>query len=128
MTPETRGAPRQAALLRVYALASDRFEGRALTTAIVGAAREAKLAGATVLPAIMGYGRHGYETALSVALYQPENQPMIVELVDDVERILAFLPTLRAMNAEGRLTTVERLEVRSYRSGSELGPTTADGA
>lgn len=128
MTPESRSAPRGAALLRVYALASDRFEGRALTTAIVGAAREANLAGATVLPAIMGFGRHGYETAMSVALYQPENQPMIVEVVDDAERILAFLPTLQEMNVDGRLTTVERLEVRSYRSGSDLGPTATDGA
>jgi uncharacterized protein len=127
VTPETRSAPRGAVLLRVYALASDRFQGRALTTAIVGAAREAELAGATVLPAIMGYGRHGYETALSVALYQPEKQPMIVELVDDAERILAFLPTLQAMNVEGRLTTLVRLEVRSYRSGSEPGGSTDDG-
>lgn len=124
MTPETRRTPRDALLLRVYALASDRVQGEALTSAIVLAAREAKLAGATVLPAIMGFGRHGFETALSVALYQPEAQPMIVEVVDDAERILAFLPTLQALNHQGRLTTLERLEVRAYRSGSELGRAT----
>lgn len=108
-------APSQALLLRVFALASDRVEGEAFASAIVRAAREAELAGATVLPAIMGYGRHGFESSLSVALYEPEAQPLIVELVDDAERILAFLPTLQAMNDHGRLTTLERLDVRAHR-------------
>lgn len=127
MTPETPSAARVALLLRVYALASDRFQGEAFTSAIVRAAREAKLAGATVLPAIMGYGRHGVDSALSVALYRPEAQPMIVEVVDAPERILAFLPTLRAMNRWDRLATLERLEVRSYRAGREPGGVTEHG-
>lgn len=106
-----------ASLMRVYTLASDRVRRHDFATAIVNSARDAGLMGATVLPGIMGYGRRSYDGELSVALYHPEHQPYVVELVDRPDRLRAFLGTVLEMDRWGRLVTIERIQVRSYHRG-----------
>ena len=49
--------PRDAMLLRIFFGENDKYKSRPLYEAIVMAARDAKLAGATVLRGPMGYGR-----------------------------------------------------------------------
>ena len=107
-----------ASLMRVYTLASDRVKRHDFATAIVHAARDAGLMGATVLPGIMGYGRRSYDCELSVALYHPEHQPYVVELVDRPDRLQAFLATVLDMDRWGRLVTIERIQIRSYHRGA----------
>jgi PII-like signaling protein len=108
--------PQEAHLLRVYTLSGDRVGRRSLAEAVVRAAREAELMGASVLPAVSGYGRHGYEPELVVLAHRPERQPCVVEIVDSPDRLAAFLPTLGRLNRWRRLVTLERIRVHAYES------------
>jgi hypothetical protein len=105
----------QAQLLRIFIGESDRSAGKPLYEAIVLAAREAGLAGATVLRGLEGFGaRSRIHTARILRL--SEDLPIVVEIVDSEERIAAFLPRLDAMVTEG-LVTLERVQVLVYRHG-----------
>lgn len=96
-------------LLRIYLGESDRSGGRPLYEAIVLMAREAHLAGATVVHGQMGYGAHSrLHTAKILRL--SEDLPVIVEIVDEQARIEAFLPKVEAM-VTGGLITLEKLEM-----------------
>lgn len=104
-------------LLRVFIGESDRFEGRPLGEAIVRKARELGLAGATVWQGIAGFGaRSRIHTARILRL--SEDLPVIVEIVDNEERIRALLPHIDAMMeacGSGGLVTLEKAEIIKYR-------------
>jgi PII-like signaling protein len=102
-----------AELLRVFIGDSDRHRGKPLCEAIVEAARECQLAGATVLRGYLGYGAHSrIHTAKNLRL--SEDLPVVVEIVDAPEKIEAFLPVVDEMMAEG-MVTVESVKVLVYR-------------
>jgi PII-like signaling protein len=101
-------------LLRVFIGESDRWHGKPLYEAIVLAAREHGLAGATVIRGPMGFGANSLiHTAKIVRL--SEDLPMIVEIVDAESKIQAFLPLLDEMVIEG-LITLETVHVLRYRA------------
>jgi uncharacterized protein len=109
--------PEEAELLRIFIGESDRHQGRPLYEVIVLEARKRGMAGATVLRGIMGFGADSRMHTAKV-LRISEDLPIIVEIVDNPERISAFLPDLDAMIQEG-LITLERARVIAYRhSGS----------
>lgn len=111
--------PREGHLLRIYLGESDRHEGMALYEWLVRKAREHGLAGATVLRGLEGFGAHSrLHTARILRL--SADLPIVVEIVDTIERIENFLPVVDGAVKEG-LATLERVDVRFYRSGSE-GP------
>jgi PII-like signaling protein len=102
-------------LLRIFIGESDRWHGTPLYEAIVLKAREAGLAGATVLRGMMGYGAKS-RIHTSKVLRLSEDLPIVVELVDRPDRIAAFLPRLDEMVVDG-LMTLERVQVITYRAG-----------
>ena len=105
--------PQEAAVLRIFIGESDRWEHRPLFEAIVIKAREAHLAGATVLRGPMGFGKSSrLHTAKILRLSL--DLPMLIEIVDSEEKIRAFLPVLKPMIAGG-LVTLEKVEVIDYR-------------
>ncbi len=104
--------PRDAMLLRVFFGEEDKFRGRPLYEAIVLAAREAHLAGATVLRGAMGFG-HSSRIYTSKILRLSEDLPLVIEIVDTEEKIKAFLPTLDGMMQSG-LVTLEKVQVLLY--------------
>ena len=105
--------PEYAELLRVFIGDSDKYHGKPLYEAIVAAAREHHLAGATVLRGYLGYGAHSrIHTAKILRL--SEDLPIVVEIVDAPEKIDDLLPILDAMMAEG-MVTVEQVKVVTYR-------------
>src|SRR5215813_4030230 len=106
--------PEDGYLLRIFVGESDKLGHVPLYEAIVLKAREAGLAGATVLRGVMGYGRHSVMHTAKI-LRLSEDLPMIIEIVDSLEKIEAFLPQLDAMVTEG-LVTVENVRVIHYRS------------
>jgi hypothetical protein len=109
--------PRDALLLRIFIGERDRHDGRPLHEAIVLRAREAGLAGATVLRGPMGYGRSSrLHTAKILRL--SEDLPLIIEIVDAEDRVQAFLPALDAMMGSG-LVTLERVQVLRYGEGED---------
>ena len=62
----------------------------------------------------MGFGKHSVLHTAKI-LRLSEDLPMVVEIVDSLEKIDAFLPTLDVMVLEG-LVTLEKVRVIHYRS------------
>ncbi len=107
--------PREGTLLRIFIGESDRHEGAALYEWLVREARRRGLAGATVLRGLEGFGAHSrLHTARVLRL--STDLPIVVEIVDTREKIEEFLPVVDGAIGEG-LATLERVEVRFYRSG-----------
>lgn len=107
--------PQDAVLLRIFLGESDHWRHQPLYEAIVLKAREQHLAGATVLRGPMGFGKSSrlHTTKL---LRLSIDLPLVIEIVDTEEKILAFLPTLDAM-MQGGLVTTEKVRVLKYRAG-----------
>jgi PII-like signaling protein len=101
-------------LARIYIGESDTWHGRPLYEAIVHMLRERGLAGATVLRGIEGFGakQHLHTTRI---LSLSQDLPILIEIVDQEDRLRAILPELDAMVADG-LITLERVEVIAYRA------------
>jgi PII-like signaling protein len=85
-----RGATR----VRVLVGEDERYRGRPLFEAIVLAAREQGLAGATVFRGFMGYAPHA-DIATTGILRLAENLPVVVDIVDSPDKIEGFMPFLK---------------------------------
>jgi PII-like signaling protein len=104
--------PEDGSLLRIFIGESDRYGHHPLHEAIVLKARERGLAGATVLRGVMGFGKHSILHTAKI-LRLSEDLPMIIEIVDSVEKIEEFLPVLNEMIKDG-LVTLEPIRVLHY--------------
>jgi PII-like signaling protein len=98
-------------LLRIYCVASDHLHG-----AIVDAARRAGLAGASVQKAKMGFSRNGHYFSDLLSEVEIEQQPLIVEIIDNPQRIQSFVPALHELVQGRRLITLEPVEVIHYQA------------
>ncbi len=109
----------QNALLRIFISSTDHLKQDLLCDSIVFSAKKEGLAGATVLKGILGYGAssviHSYKF-----WEVTEKLPVIIELIDEEEKIRGFYETLRpqleAMRY-GCLVTIENVEVLLFKSG-----------
>jgi len=117
---ETMKIPEEGVLLRVFIGESDREKGRdrPLYEAIVERAREAHLAGATVLRGPMGFGRHSRMHAAKL-LELSTDLPVVIEIVDAQEKIEAFIPVVDELVSEG-LVTLEAVRVLKYASPGDF--------
>ena len=106
--------PEEGYLLRVFIGESDKVGHRPLYEEIVLKAREAGLAGATVLRGVMGFGKNSILHTAKI-LRLSEDLPMVVEIVDSLEKVESFLPTLNEMIKDG-LVTLEKVRVIHYKS------------
>jgi PII-like signaling protein len=114
--------PRDAMLLRIFIGEDDKTrDRRPLYEAIVLAARDAHLAGATVLRGPLGFG-HSTRLHSTKILDVAEHLPLVIEIVDTEEKIKAFLPTLDAMMTGG-LVTLEKVQVLQYGQSVRHQPT-----
>jgi hypothetical protein len=110
----TMKVPENGVLLRIFIGESDKEPGgdRPLYEAIVRRAREAHLAGATVLRGPMGFGRHSrVHTAKLLEL--STDLPIVIEIVDAQEKVDAFLPAVEELVTEG-LVTLEAVRILRY--------------
>lgn len=106
-----------ALLVRIYIGESDQWEGRPLYDAIVRHLRERGIRGVSVFRGIEGYGRSSrVHTTRILAL--SEDLPILVEAVDEPERVRTVLAELEPM-ITGGLVTLERVEVVVYRSADK---------
>jgi uncharacterized protein len=110
----TMKIPENGVLLRIFIGESDKEKGsdRPLFQAIVARAREAHLAGATVLKGPMGFGRHSRVHAARL-LELSTDLPVVIEIVDAEDKVNAFLPIVDDMVTEG-LVTIEAVRVLKY--------------
>ena len=109
--------PREGHLLRIFIGESDRHEGMTLYEWIVRKAREQGLAGATVLRGLGGFGAHSRLHTAKV-LRLSADLPIVIEIVDTIQKIEAFLPIIDGAVKEG-MATLEKVDIRFYRSGPE---------
>lgn len=105
--------PTDSLLLRIFIGEDDRAGHRPLYEAIVCKAREMQLAGATVLRGPMGFGRSSrLHTAKILRL--SEDLPVVIEIVDAVDKINAFLSELEKLMSSSGLVTLEKVRVIRY--------------
>lgn len=99
--------------LTIYIGETDQHDRRPLYTEIVERAHRAGLGGATVLRGIEGYGASSHiHTARILRL--SEDLPVVIVIVDQTDRIDAFLPVLDELITEG-LVVRENIDIVSYR-------------
>ncbi len=111
--------PEDALLLRIFIGEDDKYEGRPLYRVIVEAARQRHLAGATVLRGPLGFGKSSrLHTAKILRL--SEDLPLIIEIVDAIEKIEAFVEELDGI-VGGGLVTLEKVRVVKYGAGEDDG-------
>lgn len=107
--------------MRIYISSTDRHKESLLYEYIVFKAKEYNLAGATVMKGVLGYGAssviHSYKFwEIS------EKVPVVVELIDQEEKVFAFYATLKSELEEmryGCLVTTEAINILLYKSGAK---------
>ncbi len=106
--------PSEAELLRIFIGESDKHNGRPLYEIVVEEARKRGMAGATVLRGTLGFGAHS-RIHTSKILRLSVDLPLVIEIVDQPDRIAAFLPQLDTLIKEG-LVTLEKVRIITYRT------------
>jgi PII-like signaling protein len=101
-------------LLRIFIGESDKKDGIPLYEWIVRRAKKEGIAGATVLRGIEGYGGHSQIHTARI-LQLSTDLPVIVELIDTLEKIDKFMPILEE-TLEGGLVTQEKARIRLFKS------------
>ncbi len=109
--------PEEGSLLRIFIGESDKHDGKPLYEWIVLQARAQGLAGATAWRGMIGFGGHSRIHTFKIERLS-EDLPVIVEIVDTREKLEVFLGSIESAIHEG-LATMERAEVRFYRSGKK---------
>lgn len=106
----------EAKLLRIFVGETDLIGHIPVYERIVQEARKFHLAGATVFKGVMGYGGTSrIHTAKILRL--SEDMPMVIEIVDEIEKVEKFLPLLHDIFEEaqsGGLITVEKADIIKY--------------
>lgn len=97
-------------LLRIFVDDADRHGVQPMYTAVVELLRSKHIAGATVFRGIEGYGQHDEIHVARVFSWLP-NLPILIEVVDDKEKIDRIIPDLEELIGEG-LITVEAADYR----------------
>lgn len=97
----------QAKLLRIYTDEASYFGDRKVFEVVATRARDAKMAGVTVLQALVGFGRSAHVHRRHIL---EDDQSLVVEIVDDDERLRAFVASLADIEGIG-LITLEAVEV-----------------
>lgn len=109
----------QAVLLRVFVGESDKLGHVPLYEAVVRRARDADLAGATVLKGVMGFGATARIRTQKI-LDLSSDLPVLIEIVDEQDKIAHFRSVLSDLFEEaccGALVTMENIRVVHYLPG-----------
>jgi PII-like signaling protein len=106
----------QAVLLRIFIGESDKLGHLPLYEAIVKRARDAGLAGATVLKGVLGFGATARIRTTKI-LDLSSDLSMVIEIVDEADKVDAFKQTLSELFHQadcGGLVTLENIRVIHY--------------
>jgi PII-like signaling protein len=109
----------KALLLRIFISSTDKYNQELVYESVVFKAKEAGLAGATVVKGILGYGAssiiHSYKF-----WEVSEKVPTVIEIIDEEHKVLSFyetiLPLLNSMR-HGCLAITQKVDVVLYKSG-----------
>ncbi len=111
----------EAKLLRIFISNTDKFKHTPLHEMVVYAAKRYGLSGATVLKGAMGYGSSS--VVRSVRFWEfTEKLPVVIEIVDESERIDLFLERIVPWFEKlryGCMITVENVHIVLYKQGTK---------
>jgi uncharacterized protein len=107
--------PEEGCLLRVFIGENDKHAGKPLYEWIVLQAREAGLAGATVLRGMMGFGANSRQIHTFKIERLSEDLPVVVEIVDSREKLEKFIGSIEGGIGAG-LVTLEKAQIHFYRA------------
>lgn len=102
----------KAQALTIYLGESDQWQGKPLYVAIIHFLREHGCAGATATRAIAGYGA-GARLHEAGGWHWSSDAPVVIQVIDQPERIRRLLPRLQQM-VGGGLMTLHEVEVLKY--------------
>lgn len=109
----------EAKLLRIYISSTDKFRHSPLYEVILFAAKRYGMAGATVLRGVMGYGSSN--VIHSMKFWEiSEKLPMVVEIVDESEKIEKFTETILPYFDKirnGGMITLEKITIVLHKRG-----------
>ena len=98
--------------LRIYIGESDRYKGKPLYLYLLTLFKKQGIRGATVYRGIAGYGSHSLIHRVDI-LRLSEDLPIVIEVVDEAERIERILPIIEDIIEEG-LVTVDPVRLVYY--------------
>jgi uncharacterized protein len=112
---------KKALALRIFISSTDKTGTDLLSEKLVFLAKEKKLAGATVLKGILGYGAssiiHSYK------FWEVQDKvPLVVEIIDEEGKIKAFFEEISSLLNEmryGCMVTTEEVKIKLYKSGEK---------
>lgn len=107
-----RGLEGEQILMRIFLGEADRWEHKPLYKALVELFRREGFAGATVLRGVTGFGATSVLHTDSL-LRLSQDLPLVIEVVDEEEKIEAILPQLDEM-LQGGMITLEKARVIRY--------------
>lgn len=99
---------KQGKLLRVFVDERDRHGLQPTYTAVVDMLRSKHILGATVFRGIEGFGKHERIHIAKIFSWLP-NLPILIEVVEDEEKIESVLPDIERLVTEG-FVTIEAAE------------------
>ena len=100
-------------ILKIYIDTTDKYEGKPLWEELLKKVKEKKLAGATVHKAVAGIGAFSEIHSFKVWALAQE-LPLVIEIIDDEEKIYAFLEAVDTM-MQNALVTLTDTEVIRYK-------------
>ena len=107
--------------LKIFISSTDKVRSEPLYESLVFLAKQHNMAGATVLRGVMGYGASSVVHSVKFWEYS-EKLPMIVEIIDEKEKIENFFeiikPMLESME-KGCLVSMETINVMIYKPGKK---------
>jgi hypothetical protein len=108
-------------ILKIYLGEMDKIHGRLVYEEIIFMARKVGMAGATAYKGIMSFGAsHSVHTMKIFAL--SSDMPVIVEIVDTMEKINGFIPEINRIldeSKKGGLMTCQEIDVIRYLRGEK---------
>ena len=110
--------PVEGKLLRVFVGEADMVEGRPVFERLMEAAKEEGILGATTLRGIESFGQKG-QTHTARILRLSEALPVVVEIVDEPDKIDRFIPVMDGILEKagcGGMATTEKVFMRRYKA------------
>ena len=101
----------QKKVLKIYIDTLDKYEDEPLWEAILKQVKEQKLAGATVYKGVAGIGAFSELRSFNVWALAQE-LPLVIEIIDDAEKITDFIDHIDPMLDNGLITLTETEVIR----------------
>lgn len=95
--------------LTVTVRARDEHEGKPIPDLLISLYKSHGISGATVLQGVRGYGKHGVSRVDVLGLSM--NVPLIIETVDEEQKIAPLLEEVKRIVGSSGLATIEEVRV-----------------